>query len=137
MQGRHQLRRRFLQPLIQQIGKQPVITVPKPLVIQGHADETVDWQHNMSVLDSLTQPTYLQIPEARHHLVNESELIRQQILRGMEGLPDLEAAIEICPDRRRAIQHLLNLAALRALIFIKGHSLNLRKNFQTSPDRTE
>jgi len=51
----------------------------EPLVVQGHADETVDWQHNMGVLTSLTRPTYLEIPEARHHLVNESELIRQQI----------------------------------------------------------
>lgn len=51
----------------------------EPLVVQGHADETVDWQHNMNVLSAMTRPTYLEIPEARHHLVNESALIRQQI----------------------------------------------------------
>lgn len=51
----------------------------EPLVVQGHSDETVDWQHNMNVLRGMTRPTYLEIPEARHHLVNESELIRQQI----------------------------------------------------------
>ena len=51
----------------------------EPLVVQGHADETVDWQHNMNVLRSMTRPTFLEIPEARHHLVNESDLIRQQI----------------------------------------------------------
>lgn len=51
----------------------------EPLVVQGHADETVDWQHNMGVLNALTRPTYLEIPEARHHLVNESAEIRQQI----------------------------------------------------------
>jgi alpha-beta hydrolase superfamily lysophospholipase len=51
----------------------------EPLVVQGHADETVDWRHNMSVLQQKTRPVLLEIPEARHHLVNESELIRQQI----------------------------------------------------------
>jgi alpha-beta hydrolase superfamily lysophospholipase len=51
----------------------------EPLVVQGHADETVDWRHNMNVLQGMTRPTLLEIPEARHHLVNESALIRQQI----------------------------------------------------------
>lgn len=51
----------------------------EPLVVQGHADETVDWQHNLSVLREKTRPTVLEIPEARHHLVNESDLIREQI----------------------------------------------------------
>ena len=51
----------------------------EPLVVQGHADQTVDWRHNMGVLREKTRPTVLEIPEARHHLVNESELIRQQI----------------------------------------------------------
>jgi alpha-beta hydrolase superfamily lysophospholipase len=51
----------------------------EPLVVQGHADETVDWQHNMGVLHQKTRPTVLEIPAARHHLVNESDLIRQQM----------------------------------------------------------
>lgn len=51
----------------------------EPLIVQGHADETVDWRHNMNVLKGMTRPTLLEIPDARHHLVNESELIRQQI----------------------------------------------------------
>ena len=51
----------------------------EPLVVQGHADETVDWRHNLNVLREKTRPTVLEIPEARHHLVNESDLIRQQI----------------------------------------------------------
>lgn len=51
----------------------------EPLVVQGHADATVDWRHNLKVLKSMTRPTLLEIPAARHHLVNESELIRQQI----------------------------------------------------------
>lgn len=51
----------------------------EPLVVQGHADQTVDWRHNMAVLHAKTRPTVLEIPTARHHLVNESDLIRQQI----------------------------------------------------------
>ena len=55
-------------------------TLPfEPLVIQGHADETVDWQHNMRLLAEKTSPRVLTIPAARHHLVNESEAIRAQI----------------------------------------------------------
>jgi alpha-beta hydrolase superfamily lysophospholipase len=51
----------------------------EPLVVQGHADATVDWRHNLSMLKSKTRPEVLEIPGARHHLVNESELIRQEI----------------------------------------------------------
>jgi alpha-beta hydrolase superfamily lysophospholipase len=48
-----------------------------PLIIQGEADMTVDWAHNLSVLDAkFTQPRVLMIPEARHHLANESPEIR-------------------------------------------------------------
>ena len=55
-------------------------TLPfEPLVIQGHADETVDWQHNMRLLAEKTSPEVLSIPAARHHLVNESESIRAQM----------------------------------------------------------
>ncbi len=53
----------------------------EPLVVQGHADETVDWRHGMAVLKDKTRPEFLEIPAARHHLVNESELIRGQIFR--------------------------------------------------------
>jgi alpha-beta hydrolase superfamily lysophospholipase len=51
----------------------------EPLVVQGHADATVDWRHNLKVLRQKTRPTVLEIPAARHHLVNESELIRAQM----------------------------------------------------------
>ncbi|WP_268799134.1 phospholipase BipL [Pseudomonas huanghezhanensis] len=48
-----------------------------PLIIQGDADMTVDWTHNLTVLnDKFTQPRVLMIPEARHHLANESPAIR-------------------------------------------------------------
>ncbi|MEQ7918841.1 alpha/beta hydrolase [Xanthomonas sp. WHRI 1810A] len=48
-----------------------------PLIIQGEADMTVDWMHNLAVLnDKFTQPQALMIAEARHHLANESPEIR-------------------------------------------------------------
>ena len=53
----------------------------QPLVIQGQADKTVDWQHNLAVLDAkFYQPKVLLIPEARHHLANETADIRAQYL---------------------------------------------------------
>ena len=49
----------------------------RPLVIQGQADKTVDWKHNLDVLNAkFNQPQVLLIPEARHHLANESARIR-------------------------------------------------------------
>ena len=50
-----------------------------PLVVQGHADRTVDWKHGLGVLRRLSDPEILEIPAARHHLVNESEAVRRQI----------------------------------------------------------
>ena len=50
-----------------------------PLVIQGHADKTVDWRYNMAVIERLFEPEIYFIPEARHQLVNESEAIRRQM----------------------------------------------------------
>ena len=43
-----------------------------PLVIQGESDMTVDWQHNLAVLnDKFDHPQILMLHEARHHLANE------------------------------------------------------------------
>ena len=39
----------------------------QPLVVQGQADKTVDWQHNLEVLKTrFNQPRVLLLPEARH-----------------------------------------------------------------------
>jgi alpha-beta hydrolase superfamily lysophospholipase len=49
-----------------------------PIIIQGEADMTVDWQHNLPVLErKFTAPEILRLPGARHHLVNEREAIRR------------------------------------------------------------
>lgn len=50
-----------------------------PLIIQGEEDLTVDWRYNLQVLqDKFHQPQILRLPEARHHLANESEALRQR-----------------------------------------------------------
>ncbi|HCW94767.1 phospholipase BipL [Stutzerimonas balearica] len=50
-----------------------------PIIVQGEADMTVDWQHNLPVLQAkFTEPEILLLPEARHHLVNESDALRQR-----------------------------------------------------------
>ncbi len=56
-----------------------------PLVIQGQADTTVDWRYNMRVIEKLFQPRIFYIPQARHHLVNESPEIRAQIFKAIDG----------------------------------------------------
>ncbi|MDF3195374.1 alpha/beta hydrolase [Pseudomonas sp. 1928-m] len=50
-----------------------------PLIIQGEADMTVAWQHNLQVLqDKFAAPQILRLPEARHHLANEAPALRQR-----------------------------------------------------------
>jgi alpha-beta hydrolase superfamily lysophospholipase len=50
-----------------------------PLIVQGEADMTVDWRHNLEVLqDKFRQPQILRLSEARHHLANESEALRRR-----------------------------------------------------------
>lgn len=51
----------------------------QPLVVQGQADKTVDWDHNLKVLNAkFNQPQVLLLPEARHHLANETVAIRER-----------------------------------------------------------
>lgn len=50
-----------------------------PLIVQGEADMTVDWRHNLSVLDNkFDRPQRLMLPTARHHLANESVGLRDE-----------------------------------------------------------
>ncbi len=51
-----------------------------PLLLQGQEDGTVDWRHNLAVLQRLypsLQPVL--IPGARHHLVNETPTLRREL----------------------------------------------------------
>ena len=50
-----------------------------PIIVQGDADRTVDWQHNLDVLQNkFANPDICILPGAQHHLVNELEHYRQQ-----------------------------------------------------------
>ena len=50
-------------------------------VVQGEQDTTVEWRHNLRVLRRKFRRVRLyQIPEGRHHLVNEAEPILGQVL---------------------------------------------------------
>jgi alpha-beta hydrolase superfamily lysophospholipase len=51
-----------------------------PLVIQGKQDETVDWRRNMPVIQQqFPQAKFVYLQTARHHLVNESEELREKL----------------------------------------------------------
>lgn len=53
----------------------------RPLVVQGQADRTVDWRHNLEVLqEKFVAPELILLPEGRHHLVNEREDLRRYYL---------------------------------------------------------
>ncbi|MBM7062451.1 alpha/beta hydrolase [Pseudomonas sp. UL073] len=53
----------------------------RPLIVQGDADMTVDWRHNLGVLGAKFAGTEtLMLPGARHHLANESAALRQRYL---------------------------------------------------------
>ncbi|PID42848.1 MAG: lysophospholipase [Proteobacteria bacterium] len=50
-------------------------------VIQGEEDGTVDWRHNLIVLNRKFRKTQVYyLPKAEHHLVNESPEIREKML---------------------------------------------------------
>ncbi|MBU0902099.1 MAG: alpha/beta hydrolase [Gammaproteobacteria bacterium] len=50
-----------------------------PLIVQGEADMTVAWRHNLKVLqDKFAAPQILRMPEAGHHLANEAPALRQR-----------------------------------------------------------
>jgi alpha-beta hydrolase superfamily lysophospholipase len=49
------------------------------MIIQGEADMTVDWSHNLAVLnEKFTQPQILMLHTARHHLANELPELRER-----------------------------------------------------------
>ena len=58
----------------------------KLAVIQGGQDRTVDATYNLAVLKRRYQVDVLDLPTARHHLVNETDAIRADIWRHLDGL---------------------------------------------------
>ncbi len=56
------------------------IVFEKLIIVQGLKDKTVSSRHNLSVLKHFCRSIrLLEIPKAKHHLVNETELVRQQL----------------------------------------------------------
>jgi alpha-beta hydrolase superfamily lysophospholipase len=50
-----------------------------PLIVQGEADRTVAWRHNLKVLqDKFAAPQVLMLETAGHHLANEAPALRQR-----------------------------------------------------------
>ena len=69
-----------------------------PLIIQGQADKTVDWRYNMKVIERLFEPQIVYLPEARHHLVNESPALRVRMFAAIDRwMSDTNVSVE---DRR-------------------------------------
>jgi len=55
------------------------------LLVQGDADHTLNWQHNLKVIQKkLPNARRLLLSGAKHHLANESENLRQHYLRFLE-----------------------------------------------------
>ncbi|HEY9135910.1 MAG TPA: alpha/beta hydrolase [Pseudomonadales bacterium] len=67
-------------------------TEEKVVIIQGRQDQTVDWKTNIKFIkEKFLNAQVHYIPEAKHHLVNESAAIRNQVFDIME-----HALIEDC-----------------------------------------
>nr|WP_281423889.1 alpha/beta hydrolase [Oceanobacter mangrovi] len=61
------------------IERQPPMAFPV-LLVQGSADETVDWQHNLPCYQSLFRDLEVMMLEGgHHHLVNEEPVKRQRL----------------------------------------------------------
>lgn len=59
------------------------------LMIQGEADTTVAWRYNLKALkQKLLNTKVVMLPKAKHHLVNEKEVIRQQVFTAMVDFLD-------------------------------------------------
>lgn len=57
-----------------------------PIIIQGDADMTVDWRHNLAILNAkFSEPQILILDQARHHLVNESPELRARYFEFLKG----------------------------------------------------
>lgn len=56
------------------------------MILQGEQDMTVDWEWNLDVLmRKFPNATVFRHPEARHHLVNETQAIRSELFEALDG----------------------------------------------------
>lgn len=59
------------------------------LILQGEQDLTVDWEWNLAILtEKFPQADVQRHPDARHHLVNEAEPIRQTLFHALDTFVD-------------------------------------------------
>ncbi|WP_416397437.1 alpha/beta hydrolase [Allohahella sp. A8] len=59
--------------------------LPGITILQGSDDATVEWEHNLPVIETLFPwARSIVIPDARHHLVNEAVLYRDRVFNLME-----------------------------------------------------
>ncbi|MBZ9558829.1 MULTISPECIES: alpha/beta hydrolase [Modicisalibacter] len=64
------------------------------LILQGEQDLTVDWTWNLEVLTrKFPRAEVHRHPEARHHLVNETEVIRETLFRELDTFLEGFAAV--------------------------------------------
>lgn len=57
-----------------------------PIIIQGDDDQTVDWRHNLDVLEAkFAAPDICILPGAGHHLVNEQQAYRKTAFEFIES----------------------------------------------------
>ena len=55
-------------------------------VVQGNQDKTVDGPYNVGVLKRRYDVSLLELPDARHHLVNERASVRERIWQYLDGI---------------------------------------------------
>ena len=59
------------------------------LILQGEQDLTVDWEWNLAILaKKFPNAEIHRHPEARHHLVNEADPIREVLFEALDGFVD-------------------------------------------------
>lgn len=55
-------------------------------IVQGELDTTVDWRYNRSVINRLfKQVRTVYVQDGRHHMVNESPAIREQVFKAVKA----------------------------------------------------
>lgn len=61
------------------------VTALAPVVVQGDQDRTVDWRWNLArIRERLPAARVTTVPGARHHLVNETPALREQVFAALE-----------------------------------------------------
>ncbi|GAB1262857.1 alpha/beta hydrolase [Aurantivibrio plasticivorans] len=80
---------------IAKVGKFTPVDAPV-LIIQGDDDHTVDWQYNLSALQTVLPSAVIKmVPQGRHHLVGESAPYRAQVFAGIKSFIDKPYGVHV------------------------------------------